>query len=169
MARTTDEVTIGPSIVTFDGKDIGHTKGGTTISYEPEYVDLTVDQYSASVDKVLASENVTASAILAQIGLDSVSLANPQGATDTDSVGFGTDSGYRASENEGELRFHPQHLPEEDETEDWVFHRAVVTSSWELGQNKEDQTVLEISWQMLVDETKPDKYRLGYYGVHEFS
>lgn len=165
MARTTDEVRIGDCIVKLDGTDIGHTNGGVTFIFEKEFAELEVDQYSSPVDYALSGENVQIKTTLAQISNDTIALGIPQGAKVSDGVTFGTDTGFLLSTTEGELTLHPRKNADIDETEDVVIYRAVVKESFELAYNKEDQRLLEITWDALPDETKSDKNRLGHFGI----
>ena len=41
--KDTQNIKIGACTVTVGGVDIGHTKGGATIVYTPEYVDIQAD------------------------------------------------------------------------------------------------------------------------------
>lgn len=165
MARTTDEVTIGECLVSYKGVDIGHTKGGTVLSFEVTNTELTVDQFSSPVDYALTGEKLTVKSILAQISNSTVSLANPRGSSSATHTGFGTDSGALATENAGELILHPRKNAVDDESQDIVLYIASVLDSFELGQTKEDQTILEVTFTALPDETKPDGRRLGHYGI----
>lgn len=167
-----DLIRIGVCSVTYKSADLGHTKGGVTISYEPNIVDIGVDQYgSTPVDKILAGEKAQVKVRLAEQTAANLNIAMP--ATEKETGGSGTkvemgaNAGKSLRDQSGELTLHPIDL--NDTTEDWVFYKAVAVDTVELDYMVEDQRIIEVTFEALVDESKSVGNRLGHYGVPSIS
>src|SRR3990167_7629056 len=79
MADATN-VKVGACSVTFNSVDLGHTKGGVEVSYEPVYHDVSVDKFGESiVDKYLMGEKWTVKVPLAEFTIANLKAAMPQG------------------------------------------------------------------------------------------
>lgn len=56
------KVKVGTCDVKADGTDLGHTKGGCEVNYEPSYYDIQVDEYGETVaNKKLLKEKFSES------------------------------------------------------------------------------------------------------------
>lgn len=161
-----DNVKLGACSVKFNGVDVGHTKGGVTVAYEPEYHDITVDKYGNTVaEKVLIGESLKVTVPLAEHTLANMAVAIPAGDLNgTDKLGIGTDAGLRMSTVASELVLHPLANDASDLSEDVVLHKAVVAEAIEFKFSVEDEKVAEVVFHALIDETKTDGNRLGFIG-----
>lgn len=164
MADVTN-VQIGVAELTFGGVNLGHTKGGVTVSYEPEYHDLTVDKYGNTViDKILIGEKLSVTAPLAEYTIDNLAIAIPNSTkAGTDKrVTIGSLCGKKSSEHALELVVHPVNIPGRDY--DVVLYKAVVEESVELPHNFDEEKIMEITFTALIDEGKADGNYLGLIG-----
>lgn len=173
MARNIDNVEIGDVQIFADGTDIGHTLGGATFTFEKEFAELKVDQYSSPVDYALTAEKMMIKVTLAEPTTLNLSRAIPQGDYDSgstdDKLTLGTDTGYLLSNDEVELVLHPRALAANDYSKDITIWRAIVKENVELAYTVEDQRVLEITFEALPDESQENTARLGRIGPNLIS
>jgi hypothetical protein len=164
-------VQIGVQNLTYGGEDLGHTNGGCEFAYEPEYTDILVDLYGNTVvDKALTGEVVRVTVPLAEVTLDKLKNAIPTGTIVEDATSgkkkltIGSTAGKRLSASAKELVLHPSWLPAGDKSFDIKLHKAVITSEVALPYRKDEQTVYEVEFTALIDETKEDGGLLAVIG-----
>lgn len=164
-------VQIGVQNLTFGGEDLGHTNGGCEFSYEPEYTDILVDLYGNTVvDKALTGEVVKVTVPLAEVTLDKLKNAIPTGTLVEDSasgkskLNIGSTAGKRLSESAKELLLHPSWLAPTDKSFDIKLHKAVIVSELSLPYRKDEQTVYEVEFLALIDETQEEGGFLAVIG-----
>lgn len=159
-------VKLGACSVLFNGVDLGHTKGGVEVSYEPVYQDLSVDKFGETViDKVLTGEKLTAKVPLAELTIANLKVSMPQttfGGAGNARVTMGKSAGAKQSAVASELVLHP--LSEGTRKHDIVFYKAVVSSQIVISRKNDEQTVVEVEFTALLDESKADGNYLGLIG-----
>ena len=165
MADITN-VQVGVCTVTFNGVDLGHSKGGVEVSYEPTHHDISVDKYwETVVEKVLIGEKLTAKVPLAEFTIANLRNAIPQaqfaGAANA-RITIGANAGKKAKEDAYQLVLHP--LAEGTRRHDIVFHKAYVSSQITLMHAVDEEKVIEVTFEALLDETKADGNYLGLIG-----
>lgn len=165
MADVTN-VQVGVCNVSFNGYDLGHTKGGVVVSYEPEYKEVAVDAYgNTPVEKYLIGERLTAKVPLAEYTIANLRYAMPQtefaGAANA-RITIGAKSGKSARADAYQLVLHPAR--EGTRRHDVVFYKAYVDSAVELPHTLEDEKIIEVTFVALLDETKSDGNYLGLIG-----
>jgi hypothetical protein len=161
-----DNVKLGPCSVKFNSVDVGHTKGGVTVSYEAEYHDIQVDKYGNTVaEKVLLGESLKVTVPLAENTIANMEIAIPAGTDVTgDRVTIGKDAGLRMSTVAKELVLHPLANESSDLSEDVVLHKAVVSEGIEWKYAADGERMAEVVFHALLDEAKADGNRLGFIG-----
>lgn len=162
-----DNVKLGPCSVKFNGVDVGHTKGGVTVNYEPEYHDVQVDKYGNTVaEKVLIGESLKVTVPLAEHTIANMLAAMPAatsagaGARAT----IGKDAGMRMSSVAAELVLHPLANDANDLSEDVVLHKAISAEGLEWKYAADGERMAEAVFHALLDESKSDGNRLGFIG-----
>ena len=159
-------VQVGVCSVTYNGVDLGHTKGGVEVTYEPEYHDITVDKYGNTVvEKVLIGEKLTAKVPLAEFTIANVDKAIPQGtvAGAADSrVLVGQNAGVKGKQYAYQLVLHP--INEGTRRHDIVLHKAYISSEVVLNHMVDEEKVIEVTFEALLDETKSAGNYLGLIG-----
>lgn len=167
MADITN-VKIGVCSVSFGGTDLGHTQGGCTVSYSPEWADMTVDQWGNTIfDKALLGQELTVTVPLAESQLANMKIALPTaeyGVIDGTRLEIGSDAGQRLSAYAAKLVLHPIRMAVGDKTEDVVLYKAAAHESVEIAYSNEEQTVIEITFLALIDTTKTSGNLLGHFG-----
>lgn len=165
MADITN-VKVGVCTVTFNGVDLGHTKGGVEVTYEPMYKDVSVDKYGESiVEKYLIGEKMTAKVPLAEFTIANLKAAMPfatfAGAGNA-RITLGKSAGSKASDNAAQLVLHPINMG--TRANDIVIHKAVSTSEIVLNHKVDEEKVIEVTFESLLDETKADGNYMGLIG-----
>lgn len=165
MADITN-VQLGPCQVTFNGVDLGHTKGGVEVTYEPEHQDISVDAYGNTVvQKVLKGEKLMAKMKLAEYTIANLRVAMPQtefaGAANK-RITIGHKAGQLATADAAQLVLHPQ--AEGTRRHDVVLYKAYAASVVVLPHNNDEEKLIEVEFHALLDESKSDGNYLGLIG-----
>lgn len=165
MADITN-VKVGVCSVSFNNLDLGHTKGGVEVSYEPVYKDVQVDLYGETiVEKYLIGEKLTAKVALAEATIANMRNSIPQatfaGAANR-RITIGAKAGKAAKEDSYQLVLHP--VGEGTRAYDVVFYKAYVSSTIVLPHRNDEEKVVEVTFEALLDETKSDGNYLGLIG-----
>ncbi|MBU1110781.1 hypothetical protein KKB83_04135 [Patescibacteria group bacterium] len=159
-------VELGVCSVSFNGVDLGHTKGGVEVSYEPSFKDVSVDKYGeTAVEKYLIGEKLSAKIPLAEYTLANLKVGMPfgskAGAADA-RLTIGANAGKVGSTEAKELVLHP--ISEGTRRHDIVIHKAVVASTVALKHMIDEEKIIEVTFEALLDESKSDGNYLGFIG-----
>jgi len=166
MADAT-KIQLGVCSVTYKGVDLGHTIGGVTVVYSPEYHETSVDQYGKSkVEKFLVGESLSAKVSLAEFTIANLQRAINQGTlVGDDAVSMGSNAGKRASLNAGLLLLHPLNAASNDtRAYDVAIYKAVVTNELSIEFKNDGERVLPVEFDGLIDEGRSDGNLLGFIG-----
>jgi hypothetical protein len=147
MASDTKNVKLGPCKVFYDGVDLGYTKGGVEVEVTTETYKSEVDQFGkTAINETITARNVKVTVPLAETTLENLVKIMP-GATLVNTSGGGkrvevTDSvGVSLLELAEELRLHPQHLADTDESEDFVIPKAATPGGIKFAYRLEEERV----------------------------
>lgn len=161
-----DNVRLGVCSVTFNGIDLGHTKGGVEVTYEPTHHDITVDKFGETVvEKKLIGEKLMAKVPLAEYTIANLKAAMPQGqyqGAANARIHVGSSSGLGAKVDSAQLVLHP--INDGTRAYDVVFHKAYVASTITLNHKIDEEKVIEVEFEALLDESKSDNNYLGFIG-----
>jgi hypothetical protein len=160
------KVKVGVCSVTFNSLDLGHTKGGVEVTYEPTYKEVTVDAYGETpVEMYLTGEKLSAKVPLAESTIANLRNAMPQttfaGAANA-RITIGAKAGKAAKEDSAQLVLHP--VGEGTKAFDVVFYKAYVNSAINLNFKIDEEKIVEVTFVALLDETKTDGNYLGLIG-----
>lgn len=165
MADAT-KIQLGPCSVTYKGRDMGHTIGGVTVTYTPDFYESKVDKFGSSVvEKFLVGEK-----LMAEFSLAEYTLANWQDAINQgtlqgdDSVSVGSVAGKKASANAGLLVLHPLAAGASVRDYDVAIYRAVSTGELKIEHKNDGEKVLPVTMDGIVDENRSDGNMLGFIG-----
>jgi len=67
-----NNIIVGAATITFDSTDIGYTKGGVEIRYEPEYIDIMADQAVGVVAKRRSLERLYVKTTVLEVTLQRI-------------------------------------------------------------------------------------------------
>jgi len=165
MADAT-KIQLGVCDVTYKGVDLGHTIGGVTVTYTPEYHETKVDKYGSSVvEKFLVGERMVAKGSLAEWTLANLQVAIGQSTlSGDDSVTIGSFAGKKASLKAGLLLLHPIAAGASVRDYDVAIYKAVVTSELTIEHKNDGEKVLPVEFDGLVDENRSDGNLIGFIG-----
>ena len=176
--RISERINIGVADITFtpEGNDIpiylGLTKGGTTLTYEPEFYDITSDQTgNTPLDSILIGESVQVEANLLDTSLDHIAAVVPTADKETDgdktkAVTFGRRPGLRLGNVAGVLRVHPVSAGVGRTDKDVIIYRAANKASLELAYELENEWVIPCQFVGFPDDFRPEGdqlFRIGEY------
>lgn len=167
MAKDITKVKVGTVDVSAGGTDLGHTKGGAEVVYEPEYHDIQVDEYGNTVaNKKLLGEKFTVKVPLAEYTLANLNVAIPNstivGAV-TQKLTFGSKAGKDMLSQAVAWIFHPRDAGA-DLDYDINIPKGVVTSSVTLPHQNDSERTIEITVEALIDESAADGAYLASIG-----
>lgn len=159
-------VQVGVCSITFGGTDLGHTKGGVEVSYEPTQKDVTVDKYGETVvEQYLIGEKLTVKVPLAEYTIANLRRAMPQstfaGAANS-RITLGAAAGKKASDDALQLVLHP--INEGTRRHDIVLYKAIAVDQVVLPHKIDEEKVFEVTFMALLDETRSDGNYLGMIG-----
>lgn len=159
-------VQLGVCEVTFNGVNLGHTKGGVEVTYEPKYHDVTVDKYGDTVvQKYLTGETFMAKVPLAEFTIANLAVAMPKGAFAGAANArrtLGSAAGKKATDSSAQLVLHP--ASEGTRRHDIVIHKAYASSPVVLKHANDEEKIMEVEFHAILDESKSDGNYLGFIG-----
>ena len=160
------KVKVGACSITYNGVDLGHTKGGVEVSYEPTYKDVSVDLYGETVvEQYLTGEKLVAKVPLAESTIANLKVAMPNatfaGAANA-RITLGKQAGAKASGDYAQLVLHP--VNEGTRAFDIVLHKARVSSQIVLNHKIDEEKIVEVEFMAILDETKSAGNYLGLIG-----
>lgn len=158
MAQISKLKVAAGSLITFGGVDLGHTVDGAEISIEREFTEVKTDLYgNTPVDMVLAGQKATVKLKLAEITPGTMSYVVPEADWDVGSskehVHFGSKAGYSLRNDALELVITPQG-GNADGSLTFTFFKAVSTDNMTLAYKIDEQSVFEVTFTALVDESR---------------
>ncbi len=165
MADAT-KIKVGVCSVVFNGLDLGHTKGGVEVSYEPAHYDVMVDKYGGTpVEKILVGEKWTAKVALAEATIANFRVSMPQtefAGAGNSRITVGAAAGKKATDDAKQLVLHP--INEGTKAFDVVFYKAYVGSTIALPHKNDSEKLVEVVFEALIDESRSDGNYLGLIG-----
>lgn len=146
------------SRITLGGVDLGHTVDGAEVSIEREFVEVKTDLYgNTPVDFVLSGQKASVKLKLAEITPGTLSYAIPESDYDVgvadDHLHIGTKAGYSLRDDALELVITPQGKNTDGQRTITLF-KAVSTEPVSFAYKIDEQTVYEVTFTALVDESR---------------
>ena len=158
MAQISKLKVAAGSLVTFGGVDLGHTVDGAEIDIERELTEVKTDLYgNTPVDYVLTGQKASVKLKLAEIHPNTMAYVVPEADWDVGSadehVHFGTKAGYSLRNDALELVITPQGGNSDGNLTITLF-KAVSTDDMSLAYKIDEQSVFEVTFTALVDESR---------------
>lgn len=158
MAQVSKLKVAAGSLITLGGVDLGHTVDGVEIEIERELTEVKTDLYgNTPVDFVVAGQKAVAKMKLAEIHPFTMAYSVPEADYDVgssdDHIHFGTKAGYSLRNDALELVITPQG-GNTDGNLTITFFKAVATSPMTLAYKIDEQSVFEVEFTALVDESR---------------
>lgn len=148
------------SKITLGGVDLGHTVDGAEIEFGRTFTKVKTDLYGDTpVDYVLNGNGATLKVKLAEISPNVLSYAVPETdydvGTAADQIHFGAKAGYSLRNDALQLVITPQGN-NSDGSKTITFWKAVSTQPVKLAYKIDAQSVFEVQFEALVDESRAD-------------
>jgi len=168
MADTAN-VKVGVCSVTFNGTDLGYTKGGIEFSVTTEKYSVTVDQFgNTPISEIITSRVVNVTTPLAETSLENLVLVMPGSTLVTD----GTDpTKKRVDVTDAvstdllplaeKLVLHPQALAVADVSEDVIVPQAATAGSLNFAYVLDSERVYNVEWVGYPDPTTRILFQYG--------
>ena len=158
MANIDNLYVAAGSRITLGGVDLGHTVDGAEIQIERSFVEVKTDIYGDTpVDYVLQGQKATVKLKLAEITPGTLSYVVPESDYDVgvsdDHLHFGTKAGYSLRGDALELVITPNGK-NTDGQRTITFFKAVSTDNATFAYKIDEQSVYEVTFTALVDESR---------------
>lgn len=147
MAGNADNIIIGAAQVFVGGVDVGFTKGGTSVRYEMEQIEVMADQAVGVVRKARSLERMYVSTTLLEVTLEQLRTAfmqptaNLSGATLT--------VGYNDSCWVDEVALSLVSSSPSCGTRTWSFAKCVTFGEREYNMQREEEVAFEVEFEVL--------------------
>jgi len=151
MVGTANNIVVGAAVVSIEGTDVGYTKGGVTIRYEPEYIDVMADQAVGVVRKARSLERLYIVTTLLEITLENLRkafmlpVASLAGSTLT--------LGYNDACWVDDVILTIVGKGPTCGTRTYTFDKCVTFGTRELAMKREEEQAFEISFEALKDSS----------------
>ena len=149
MAGDANNIIIGAAQVSINGSDVGFTKGGTRVRYEPEFVDIMADQAVGVVRKARSLERMYVVTTVLEVTLEIIRLAFMQPAANLS--GSTLTLGYNDSCWTDEVAITLVGVSPGCGTRTFTFGKAVTFGTREYAMTREEETAFEIEFEVLKD------------------
>lgn len=152
---TASNVIGGPAKLNLGGSDLGHTQGGISATLTPESREVNVDEFGSSPVLIRhTGDSLTVTTPLAEWTAATLAEIYEAGNDDTTGtppyMGLGRSAGYIYTGQA--LKVIP--LLTADAGKLLHIFSAVATGAIELGWNNEDDTIAEVEFTALIDESQ---------------
>ena len=158
MANLSSLYVAAGCLVTFGGVDLGHTVDGAEVEIEREFTEVKTDIYgNTPVDFVLAGQKASIKLKLAEITPGILSYVIPEADWDVGSANnhlhFGSRAGYSLRDDALQLVLTPLGK-NSDNSRTITLFRAVSTENVTVAYKIDEQSVYEVTFTALVDESR---------------
>lgn len=158
MANINNLYVAAGSLVTFGGVDLGHTVDGVEVEWGREFTEVQTDLYGKTpVDYVLQGQKATIKLKLAEITPGILTYLIPEADFDNGSASqhlhFGSKAGFSLRNAALQLVITPQ-ANNVDGRRTITFFKAVSTEPVSVSYKIDEQSVFEVTFTALVDESR---------------
>lgn len=149
MASDIKNVKLGVCKVTFDGKDLGYTKGGVEVSVKTETHKVNVDQFGKTpINEYIMGREVTVKVPLAETTLENLVAIMPGAVLTTDTldtkkkvVNVPTGIGSNLFDIAKTLVLHPIDKADSDKSDDFTVFKAATAGALSFSYKLEDERI----------------------------
>jgi hypothetical protein len=149
MAGDADNIIVGAAEISIDGADIGFTKGGTTVRYEPEFLDVFADQAVGVVRKARTAERLFIVTTMLEVTLTRLRQAFMQPTNHL--AGSTLTIGYNDACWVEELAIVLTGQSPGCGTRTFTFSKCVSMGTKEYNMQRDEETAFEVEFEALKD------------------
>ena len=151
-----NNILIGAASVSIGGSDVGFTRGGTAVRYEPEFIDVMADQAVGVVRKARSLERMYVTTTLLEVTLEQIRLAFMQPSGNL--VGSTLTLGYNNACWVEEVQIILVGVGPNCGTRTFTFAKYVAMGTREYQMSREEETAFEVEFEVLKDSN-------GHFGT----
>lgn len=159
MSFNAQNIRLGACVVTYDGVDLGLTKGGVEVSIQTNKHEVTVDQFGTTiVDDIIMGRVGTVKVPMVETDLNKLLLVFPGSTLVTDGttptkkkLEVPTGAGISLLETAAKLVLHPYAKPTGDKSEDIVIPLASPNASMSFSFIHDQERVYNVEFSMYPD------------------
>jgi hypothetical protein len=169
MANDVANVKLGVATVTYNSVLLGHTKGGVEISLVTDKREIMVDEYgSTPVGAYTIGQRYEIKTQLAEHTLALLKSLIPDSTLVTGATKNQVDLGKVAGTviTPYELVIHPTAYGTAT-THDWTFYKAIVMGDISIAYKTEEETIYEVTFLALIDESKAAGKKIAKIGTSD--
>jgi hypothetical protein len=156
MAANSNNIIIGAASITVDGTDLGFTKGGTSVRYEQEQIDIIADQAVGVVRKARSLERMYVKTTMLEMTLSNLRKAFMLPAASL--VGNTLTLGYNNSCWVDEVVIVLVGSSPSCGTRTFTFSKCVTFGEREYMMTRDAETAFEVEFECLKDSN-------GHFGT----
>ena len=169
MASDTNNVKLGVCKITFDGVDLGYTKGGVEVSVATETYKVEVDQFGkSSISEVIMGRECKVKVPLAETTLANLVKVMPGATLVTD----GTDAnkkrvdvvnavGVNLLDVAKVLILHPQALADNDYSQDFNIPIAATAGALTFAYKLDQERIFDVNFTAYPNPTSKKLFSVG--------
>lgn len=169
MASDTNNVKLGVCKITFDGVDLGYTKGGVDVSVTTETHKTEVDQFGKSpISEIIMGRSCTVKVPLAETTLENLVKVMPGATLTTDGTdptkkrvdvvnGVGTNLLSIAKI----LILHPQALADTDYSQDFNIPIAATAGALNFAYKLDQERIYDVNFTAYPNSTSKKLFSIG--------
>jgi len=169
MSASVANIRLGQCTVTYNGQDLGFTKGGCEVSIKNDTTEIGVDEFgSTSVRSFHRGTRIEVKATFAEYAIDTLlkiingaQLVEGAGDPEVDAVTVGGKGGVDLVGYP--LVLHPTLDGVSDDNDITIF-KAVVIGQSKLPYKVDAEMTFEVTWLAILDEGKGDGDYLAEFG-----
>ena len=147
MAGNADNVIVGAADISIGGSDVGFTKGGVTVRYEPEFLAIKADQAVGTVRKARTDESMFVKTQLLEVTLERIRQAFMQPSDQL--VGNTLTLGYNNACWVEELAVVLTGSSPGCGTRTFTFTKCITMGTREYNMQRDAETAFEVEFEIL--------------------
>lgn len=159
MSVTFLNIVVGEGTLSVDGLDVGATQDGAELSWEPNMVDIEVDQFGDAARVVQASQKVSMKTKLAEATLDALALvwgypsSNVTTGVSTKTMQVGLHGVYPTEHTLSLVGKAPNSTATVTKTRTYTNYRAISYSSSSHTLKRAENVAFPVDFRILPDPT----------------
>lgn len=165
------KVRLGQCTLTYNGQDLGYTKGGAEVTVTNDVTEVAIDEYGTSPVKAFhKGTRIEVKATMAEYAYDALvqvlngaQIVEGAGSPVVDAMTIGQKGGVALTG--ALLTLHPVSAGEST-ADDVDIYKAVVIGESTLPFKVDGETTYDVTWVALIDESKDDGSLLARLGVN---
>jgi hypothetical protein len=151
VAGNAENIIVGAADVSVGGADVGFTKGGVSVRYEPEFLSIKADQAVGTVRKARTDESMFVKTMLLEVTLERMRQAFMQPSSHLTGGGKTLTLGYNNACWVDEVTIILVGVSPGCGTRTFTFTKCVAMGTREYNMQRDEETSFEVEWEIVKD------------------